>query len=280
MRLEQLFSRTERYNLVIDLTPEIADDWLTHCNTHNRKLIDAHVEYLADEMKAGRWRLTHQGIAFSDNRVLLDGQHRLWAVALSGVTVPMRVFVNEPSEAMEVLDTGQRRRNDQILSLSAGMGEVSREDLATLRAMFIGQGQQRRQSPGEEGELLSRHLGAVRFALECLRGSGKLKNLATAVTRAVLARAWYSADHARLRHFAEVLVTGRPIGEHDEPIILLFQFLVGGAAGGRNRAERHECYRKTERALSAFLNRERLSRLYAAPHELFPLPDEAQPAAA
>jgi len=278
MKLEELFVRTDRYNFVLDLTPKIATDWIDHCNTHNRKLSDAHVEYLADEMKAGRWRLTHQGIAFSDNRVLLDGQHRLWAVALSGVTVPTRVFVNEPSEAMEVLDTGQRR-NDQILSLSAGLGEVSREDLATLRAMFIGQGQQRRRSPGEEGELLSRHMEAVRFALECLRSSGKLKNLATATTRAVLARAWYSADHARLRHFAEVLVTGRPIGEHDEPIILLFQFLVS-VPGSRNAAGRHECYRKTERALSAFLNRERLTRLYAAPHELFPLPDEAQPAAA
>lgn len=280
MKLEQLFSRTERYNLVIDLTPEIAEDWLTHCNTHNRKLIDSHVEYLADEMKAGRWRLTHQGIAFSDNRVLLDGQHRLWAVVLSGVTVPTRVFVNERSEAMEVLDTGQRRRNDQILTLSAGLGEVSRGDLATLRAMFTGQGDHHRRSPGEEGRLLSQHLEAVRFAQECLRGGGKLKNLATATTRAVLARAWYSADHALLRHFAEVLATGRPIGEHDEPILLLFQFLVGGAAGGRNRAERHECYRKTERALQAFLNRERLSRLYAAPHELFPLPEETRPAAA
>jgi hypothetical protein len=281
MKLEQLFSRTERYNLVIDLTPEIAEDWLTHCNTHNRKIVDAHVDYLASEMKAGRWRLTHQGIAFSDNRVLLDGQHRLWAVALSGVTVPMRVFVNEKSEAMEVLDTGQRRRNDQILTLSAGLGEVSHEDLATLRAMFIGQGiYHRRRSPGEEGKLLTRHLEAVRFAQGCLHRSSKFKNLATAVTRAVLARAWYSADHAVLRHFAEVLTTGRPIGDHDEPILLLFQFLMSAASRSRNRAERHECYRKTERALSAFLNGERLTRLYAAPDELFPLPDETQHAAA
>jgi len=60
MKLEELFVRTDRYNFVVDLTPEIATDWIDHCNTHNRKLIDSHVEYLANELKAGRWRLTHQ----------------------------------------------------------------------------------------------------------------------------------------------------------------------------------------------------------------------------
>lgn len=273
MNNEQLFSRTERYNIVVDITPEIAKEWLTHYNTHNRKRIDSHVEYLANEMTSGRWRLTHQGIAFSSNRVLLDGQNRLWAVIVSGVTVPMRVFFNEPTEAMEVLDTGQRRRSDQILTLSAWLGEITHVDIATLRAMFIGWGNTRRRSPGEEGQLLSQHLRAVRFAQEILHKSSKLRNVATATTRAVLARAWYSADHVLLRHFAEVLSTGRPIGEHDEPILLLFQFLI--AMRSRGRTERYECYRKTERALRAFLDCEQLSRLYAAPHELFPLPEES-----
>jgi hypothetical protein len=278
MKTEELFARADRYNFVLDLTPEIADDWLMHCNPHNRKLMDNHVEYLASEMKAGRWRLTHQGIAFSTNRVLLDGQHRLWAVALSGVTVPMRVFVNEPPEAMEALDTGQRRRNDQILTLTAGLGEVTCKELATLRAMYMGFGQ-RRRSPGEEGALLARHLDAVRFALECLGRRERVKNVATAMTRAVLARAWYSAEHAQLRHFADVLTSGRPLGEHDEPIMLLFQALVR-MTHNRNAAGRRECYSLTERALAAFLNRERLTRLYPARQELFPLPEEAQPAAA
>jgi hypothetical protein len=100
MRADELFARTERYSQVLEMTPALAEDFLTHCNTHNRTLADAHVETLANEMRAGRWQLTHQGIAFSPNRVLLDGQHRLWAVVMSGVTVPMRIFINEPPEAM------------------------------------------------------------------------------------------------------------------------------------------------------------------------------------
>lgn len=274
MTLEQLFSREDRYNIVINITPEIAKDWLTHCNTRNRKLIDSNVKYLANEMTSGRWQLTHQGIAFSRERVLLDGQNRLWAVVVSGVTVPMRVFINENPETMEVLDTGQRRRNDQILTLSAGLGEITCDDVATLRAMFIRWRGTRRRSPGEEGQVLSRHPKAIRFAQECLYRVKKFKNVATAITRAVLARAYYSADHGLLRHFAEVLSTGRPASEHDEPVLLLFQFLISSRS--RGGAERYEYYRKTERALHAFLNRERIGRLYAATHELFPLPEDAQ----
>lgn len=279
MKLEELFARTERYNFVIDLTPQAADDWIKHCNTHNRKLIDGHVEYLIGEMQAGRWRLTHQGIAFSTNRVLLDGQHRLWAVALSGVTVPMRIFVNEPPEAMQVLDTGQRRRNHQIMTLTAGMGEVTHNDLAVLRAMLSGVGKYRHMSPGEEGALLSRHREAVRFALECLRAGCKFKGVATSITRGVLARAWYSADRGMLRHFADVLQSGTPTGETDQPILLLFQFLVS-TSSRRAIPCRHEAYRRTERALAAFLSGNRLTKLYATTDELFPLPEEMKTDAA
>ncbi len=279
MKLEDLFVRTDRYNFVLELTPEIALDWIDHCNTHNRKMVDSHVDYLAEEMRAGRWRLTHQGIAFSTNRVLLDGQHRLWAVAMSGITIPIRVFVNEPPEAMEVLDTGQRRRNDQILTLTAGLGEVTREELAALRAMYLGMGPARRRSPGEEATLLARHMDAVRFALECLGSPGRVKNIATSTTRAVLARAWYSADHAQLRHFADTLLSGRPLGEHDEPIVQLFQVLAR-MTGSRKAAGRRECYGLTETALAAFLKQSRVKRLYPAREELFPLPEETQSAAA
>ncbi len=278
MKLEELFARTDRYNVVLNITPEIAEDWLTNCNTHNRPLSDAHVDYLAGEMKAGRWRLTHQGIAFSSNRVLLDGQHRLWAVALSGVTVPMMVAVNEPPDVMEVLDTGKVRPVTHILTLTANMGLITKNIMGTLHAMFLRRDSARRRSPGEERELLARHLDAVRFANEALSAC-KFPGVATAVTRGVLARAWYSADPERLREFAEALRNHRCGEDAGDPIRLLFDYLVK-ASSGHARASRQEAYNKTERALSAFLNGERLTRLYAAPQELFPLPEEAQPAAA
>jgi hypothetical protein len=61
---DAFFNRQDRYTIVLDVTPDIATAWLNNCNTHNRRLVNAHVERLASEMRASRWQLTHQGIAF------------------------------------------------------------------------------------------------------------------------------------------------------------------------------------------------------------------------
>jgi hypothetical protein len=257
--------------VVLDVTPAIADAWLSRCNSHNRKLVDAHVERLMREMKAGRWRLTHQGIAFSTSRVLLDGQHRLWAVFLSGVTVPMRVFFNEPTQSLEAIDAGQARSNDQIITLAGGVGAVDRMELATLRAMVTGLGSYMRMTAGEEAELFARHREALEFAHEALPAA-RFRGVASAITRAVLARAFYSADLGSLQHFADVLRSGVADGKRDQPIALLLKFLIDAAHGVRGRPEAREKYAKAERALQAYLAGEQINRLYASTAELFPLP--------
>ncbi len=272
MTIEPFFQRKDRYNVVLDMTPDLAIAFL-ECNTHNRKVIDAHAERLARDMKAGRWQLTHQGIAFSTNRVLLDGQHRLWAVVISGVTVPMRVFFNEPAESLGAIDAICTRTNDEIITLTGKLGIVSKAELATLRAMLMGFGPYHRKTAGEEAELLSRYKEAVQFAHELLPAA-RFRGVATAVVRAVLARAYYSADHDKLRHFADVLQSGVASREEDQPITLLLKYLIEHGHARRGRPEMRERYAKTERALSAYLAGERLSKLFAATGELFPLPEE------
>lgn len=270
--IEQFFQRQDPYSLTIHVTPELASGWLSSCNTRNRKIVDAHVDRLAKEMRAGRWQLTHQGIAFSNDHVLIDGQHRLWAVVISGVTVPMRVNFNEPPETLAVVDAVRPRTNDEIISLSGGMGTVSQRELATLRAMIAGLGSYERMTAGQEAEILARHREAMTFALDILPKS-RFRGVATSVVRGVLARAFYSADHGKLRHFADVLQSGFGADESDQPAMLLFRFLVEIANRHAGRPECRERYAKTERALSAYLGGERLTRLYATTTELFPLPE-------
>ena len=271
--ISQFFKRQEPYNVLLNVTPELASTWLTNCNTHNRKLVDAHVDRLAGEMRAGRWQLTHQGIAFSTNHVLIDGQHRLWAVVLSGVTVPMRVYFNEPPETLAVVDAVRPRTNDEIITLSGGIGTVTRAELATLRAMLAGLGSYNRMTSGKEAEKLSLYREAVAFAHDILPQS-RFRGIATGVIHAVLARAFYSADHGKLRHVADVLQSGVGSEEMDQPIMLLFRFLVETATRHSGHPECRVRYAKTERALAAYLHGERLARLCATTIELFPLPDE------
>lgn len=272
MKFEVLFTRSSLYSFVVTITPEIAEDWL-QANTHNRELRESRVQYFMNELKAGRWRLTHQGIAFSPNRVLLDGQHRLWAIALAGIPAPMMVTVNLPENSQEAIDVGIRNTAD-ILTLGGGLGKVTKRMLSTLRAMFVLQTPHGR-SPGAERELLVRHLDAVRFADEVVPRS-RIPGIATAIIRGVLARAWYSADLERLRQFAQAMQAC----SNEGPVGLLIQQLIKHRGGAHGAGQRIDTYRRTERALLAFLNGEHLAHLYAAQQELFPLPKETHPATA
>ena len=103
---------------LIDVTPEIAAEWLTH-NTKNRPLKPT-ISAFARDMAAGDWRITGEAIKFGSDpdQTLLDGQNRLHAVVKSGVTVPMFVIWNVEPEAQAVMDTGVKRSAADMLHLS------------------------------------------------------------------------------------------------------------------------------------------------------------------
>ena len=265
------------YDDSVQVTPEMAAKWLEG-NVLNRPLKQAHVERLAREMKAGRWRLTHQGIAFDVTGCLIDGQHRLWAVVESGVTVPMRVFYNEPAGNLYAVDNGERRTNLDILNLTGEVGEVTAKDLATLRAMLASLSARGSTfSASEESAQYRRHQHAVSFAVKHLGNSGR-KGLATAQIRAVIARATYTADEQRLVHFCDVLRSGVPADEQDHVILALRDFLTRNQSAGNGESAQRVRYAKTEWALDAYLNGKTSKRLCGSDIELFPLPEEAQAA--
>lgn len=96
-------------NIAIEtITPNKAKKML-EMNTCNRTVRETRVREYANEMTAGRWRLTGQGIViFEDGRVA-DGQHRLLAVIESGVTIQTPVARGAKEEAMSAIDIGAKR---------------------------------------------------------------------------------------------------------------------------------------------------------------------------
>lgn len=102
---------------VVRVTPEIAERWLKN-NGKNRKLSIVHAKKLAAVMAAGKWSLNGQTISFDDQGRLLDGQHRLTAIVLSGVPVDMAV-------ATEVVDERAFQTYDAI-QLKRGASQIAR----------------------------------------------------------------------------------------------------------------------------------------------------------
>ena len=120
---------------VVKVTPEIAARWLKN-NGKNRSLSIAHVKRLAASMAAGRWSLNGQTISFDDQGRLLDGQHRLSAVVMSGVTVDMAIATDVIDErAFQTYDSIMLRRGaHQIAQM---MGRVQNVTKVTAAARVL-----------------------------------------------------------------------------------------------------------------------------------------------
>jgi len=109
---------------IVLVTPEIAAQMLRQRPDYQRALIPSWVKHLAGCMARGEWLPTHEAIAFDTAGNLIDGQHRLGAVVLSGVTVTMTVLYGADEESYRVIGDGKPRRIADHLAVPRKVGEV------------------------------------------------------------------------------------------------------------------------------------------------------------
>lgn len=96
------------------ITPQIAEYWLSTNVENNRKIARHRVNQLAEDIKAGRWKVTGQPIIISNNR-LIDGQHRMTAVVQAGIPITTLVVYGVDESAFEFIDTGRPRSVNDTL---------------------------------------------------------------------------------------------------------------------------------------------------------------------
>lgn len=120
------------------ITPDLAKEWLKKAAA-NRPIRDRLVRKYAADMKADRWRLTHQGIAFNVAGELTDGRHRLSAVIESETPIESLVFFDCTDDAIRSVDIGGARTVGNQLDILgiAPHASVSRV-AAVARSMLAG----------------------------------------------------------------------------------------------------------------------------------------------
>jgi hypothetical protein len=104
--------------------PELAAFYLTF-NTANRPLKQAHVNFLASQMSENTWKQDGSPIRFSSNPItLLDGQHRLQAIVISGKSYPFLVVEDLPHDTFKTIDTGKTRSLADAFAISGINGSA------------------------------------------------------------------------------------------------------------------------------------------------------------
>lgn len=102
---------------VVMINPEMAERYLKR-NLNNRPLSIAWANELSKRIKRNEWKLNGEAIKFSSDDYLLDGQHRLKAIILSGTPVPALVIRGVDRMSFDTMDQGKSRCASDILAIN------------------------------------------------------------------------------------------------------------------------------------------------------------------
>ena len=252
------------------VTPELAAEILskleksqTEGTFRQRNARDRAIHRYAQDMKAGKWILTHQGIAFDDKERLIDGQNRLWAVVRSKVTVLMTVTTGVPHNgkltAMDVIDIGSPRTVAQAFQVSHGYGSEAGE-VANLARQIVRMVMSTRDSLGTEkkvtGQTVQVSVAEALFVIEELNYINSFERLCAIITQRSLRRAplvapwcWYHMiKPKKAEQFATAYATleGLEIGS---PALALFRYFTNPTQQRRVRTSETEKQSITASAL-------------------------------
>lgn len=114
---------------VIEITPQMASQWLATSRTKNRFESATIVKRFAADMAGGKWQLNGESIVFDTTGSILNGHHRLRACVLAGVCFKSLVVNGVPPEHFACFDTGRARNSADVLDIA---GESNARALASL----------------------------------------------------------------------------------------------------------------------------------------------------
>ena len=109
-----------------DITPAKAREYLKK-NIHNPRhgrMNRSVIKKYADDMKSGLWELNGEAIQFDEDGFLKNGQHRLAAIIMAGVTVRMCVIRGIGNEVM-IYDGGFVRTISQTVDCPSAIASAS-----------------------------------------------------------------------------------------------------------------------------------------------------------
>ena len=101
---------------LVEVNPDMAADMLEH-NTMNRNISQLNVKRYAQAMQSGEWEQNGQTISVAEDGTILDGQHRLWAIIESGMTITFLIVYNVRKEAIATIDSGITRTFRHLLQI-------------------------------------------------------------------------------------------------------------------------------------------------------------------
>lgn len=211
--------------VLTEITPEFAASALAH-NNANRALSEVSVARLCKTIREGHWKVNGETIKFATDGTLLDGQHRLKAVVITGITIQSFVIHGLDPDTFDTIDIGKRRRGGDTLSI---IGVKNANDVSA--ALMVLESYYRGTLPVIERftnhEIITLYEQYRDISEYVYKMTGK-KVLRQLIEPSVISACWYlfsRQDPAKADEFFERVHDGRELPQ-DSPILLLRERLI------------------------------------------------------
>ena len=246
--------------MVMEISPALAAQWLKG-NKGNRPISKATVSAYAEDMKNGAWALNGETIKISFDAngepITVDGQHRLYAIVQSGVTIQSCVVFS--ADDPRFIDNGRAR---------------SFRDSATLGDTFLEYAWMRsniivaicryaiKQNPDHKGskvtnaqtyQYMLENSEALEFVYSMQnRTARNMKGLQKATVWAAVKAAYDSGyDRDNLVEFCKVFTSGEGISKYHTPIIKFRNWCITNSHLFGSKCQ-DTSYKRAQYALRAF----------------------------
>jgi len=119
------------------MTPEMAQSWIKEkSNPKNRTISKKTVLKYRDEMNSGNWQLNGETICIDQNGVLVNGHHRLLALANAKRSVDLLVVFGVDHSSFETTDTGMKRNGAHALQINGAKNALKLSAVITATIMY------------------------------------------------------------------------------------------------------------------------------------------------
>jgi hypothetical protein len=231
------------------ITPAKAKKML-ELNICNRNLRPGRVNEYANEMTAGRWMETGQGIVFLEDGTVGDGQHRLWAIIQSGVTIKLPVARGVKAEAMGGIDVGAKRTVADHMHLHYGTknANVACSSVSAIYYIAFPNGG---PIPVKSGLMI---IGLDHYEDEIQTFFSTAKKFTHCRQAWIVGALAFASKHCpSIRMFAESLATGENLTKGDAAHTLR-NWLINNSSNQLVKRSKAEAQRVVFNACLAFLN--------------------------
>ena len=258
------------------VTPEIANGWLK-TNPRNRTIKATAKNKLVTDMKNGEWVTTHQGIAISPSGKLLDGHHRLEAVAESGIACWMWVAFNAPETSKIDHSVPRSDRDSMYMASVIDKGSIEYNILTyPLIGYMVALGDSltasRAMTAEKKHEIYKsyNHLidPVIRMANSFQGTKSASRGRSAAVLYAMVCALNSNISEETVRDWYRILMTGDFYKEGDDyqtkvgRSVLIWKNTLENTNSNGDSAVKYEVFRKSQSSLYHFAEKHVITKLY------------------